>query len=341
MSELRQDPVSQRWVIIAQDRDNRPDEFVAAATQRVANGCPFCAGNEIATPEAVAVYTTGNAQPHYGQPSTWQVRVVPNKYPAVRSDVNGPVRTELLGSRCSAAGVHEVIIEAPQHVASLTELDDDQLRLTWVAYRDRLSEHALEPRWRYGQVFKNVGSAAGASIEHTHSQLIVLPTVPHEIQTELTSCERHQQQTGRGLLADILAQELSAGVRIVDQSNSFVAFCPFASRFPYEVWVLPRQAAARFQKSPFTPQAYTPTDADLGELGWFVRKILTRLEVVLNRPAYNFFLHTAPFDRQPHDYYHWHVEIFPRLTKAAGFEWSTGYFINPVSPEEAAAVLRG
>lgn len=340
MSELRLDPVSQRWVIIAQERDNRPDEYIASTVHRVDSDCPFCAGNEVATPEAVAVYSTSHSLPHQGQPNSWQVRVVPNKYPAVRNDVNGPVREEMFGLRCSAAGVHEVIIEAPRHVASLTELDDDQLRLTWIAYRDRLSEHALDPRWKYGQVFKNVGAAAGASIEHTHSQLIVLPHVPHEIETELTSCERHQMQYGRGLFGDILEQELAAGVRIVDQTARFVAFCPFASRFPYEVWVLPRRQAARFQRSSRGDEG-SPTDDELGELGDFVRKLLLRMEVVLNRPAYNFFLHTAPFDTRPYDHYHWHVEIFPRLTKAAGFEWGTGYFINPVSPEEAAIALRG
>lgn len=340
MSELRLDPVSQRWVIIAQERDNRPDEYVAAPVRRVASDCPFCAGNEVITPEAVAVYTTSHSQPHHGQPSTWQVRVVPNKYPAVRSDLNGPVRAEMFGLRCSAAGVHEVIIEAPQHVASLTELDQDQLRLTWMAYRDRLSEHARDPRWKYGQLFKNVGSAAGASIEHTHSQLITLPHIPHEIETELASCKKHWETYQRGLLADILEQELVAGVRIVEETPNFVAFCPFASRFPYEVWTLPRQAAARFQRFAHGP-AITPSDDELGELGNLVQRILSRMESLLNRPAYNFFLHTAPFDTLPYDYYHWHVEIFPRLTKAAGFEWGTGYFINPVSPEEAAMALRG
>ncbi len=341
MSELRLDPVSQRWVIIAQERDTRPDEYVAAPVQRVATDCPFCAGNEIVTPEAVAVYCTSHGPPHAGQPSNWQVRVVPNKYPAVRSDLNGPVREEMFGLRCSAAGVHEVIIEAPQHAASLTQLTADQVRLTWVAYRDRLSEHALDERWKYGQVFKNVGSAAGASIEHTHSQLIVLPHVPHEIQTELASCEWHFSKHGRSLFADILEQELVAGLRIVDQSERFVAFCPFASRFPYEVWVLPRTPAARFQRQPQGASNTAPSDEELGELGGFIQKLLTRMETVLNRPAYNFFLHTAPFDTLPYDYYHWHVEIFPRVTKAAGFEWGTGYFINPVSPEEAAAALRG
>jgi UDPglucose--hexose-1-phosphate uridylyltransferase len=337
MSELRQDPVSQRWVIIAQERDSRPDEYVSTPNRRVAEACPFCAGNEIVTPEAVAVYTMGDALAHAGQPPTWQVRVVPNKYPAVRHNANGPVRNELFGTRVSANGVHEVIIECPQHAASLTELSDDQLRLTWTAYRDRLSEHARDAQWKYGQIFKNVGSAAGASIEHTHSQLIVLPHVPSDIATELASCRAYHEARGRMLLADILAQELAAGERIVAESDNFVAFCPFASRFSYETWILPRRHSAYFQRG----GDGSPTDVELGELGRFVQKLLARMEAVLNRPAYNFFLHTAPFDSAPYHYYHWHVEVFPRLTKAAGFEWGTGYFINPVSPEEAAKTLRG
>jgi UDPglucose--hexose-1-phosphate uridylyltransferase len=326
MSELRQDPVSGRWVIIAHERDNRPDEFVAAPVQRIAAKCPFCIGNEAETPEAVAVYGV--------KPSDWQVRVVPNKYPAVNCTPNGPLRQAPLGQSAVATGIHEVIIEAPRHVASLTELNQSELLLTWTAYRERLVEHARDQRWKYGQVFKNVGAAAGASIEHAHSQLIVLPHVPGEIQTELDSCERFCRDHGRPLFADLIARELAAGERMVAESPRFVAFCPFASRFPYEVWVLPRQQAARFYTCPMD-------DEEMGELGSFVQKILLRLEHVLNRPSYNFFLHTAPFDSLPYDYYHWHVEIFPRVTKAAGFEWGTGYFINPVSPEEAAAALRG
>lgn len=341
MSEFRQDPVSQRWVIIAQDRDNRPNEFLTLPTTRVPSVCPFCAGNEAATPEAVAVYSSGHSLPHVGQPSTWQVRVVPNKYPAVRSDLNGPLRKETVGVRSSAAGVHEVIIESPNHVASLTELDADQLRMTWIAYRDRLSEHARDGRWKYGQVFKNVGAAAGSSIEHAHSQVVVLPHVPGDIQIELDSAARYKAQHGRSLFDDLLEQELASGERIVAADDHFVALCPFASRFAYEVCIYPRQRQPRFQAWSGDGGRSAATDEQMAALGRFARHVLERIEVVLQHPAYNFFLHTAPFDNQPHDYYHWHVEMFPRLTKAAGFEWGTGYFINPVSPEEAAAALRG
>lgn len=341
MSEFRQDPVSLRWVIIARDRENRPNEFLTLPTERIPSLCPFCAGNESATPEAVAVYTTGHAQAHHGQPNTWQVRVVPNKYPAVRSDVNGPLRQDLFGNSASAAGVHEVIIESPQHVASLTELDSDQLRMTWLSYRDRLSEHARNERWKYGQIFKNVGAAAGSSIEHAHSQVVILPHVPTDIQTELQSARQYYEQHQRYLFADIIERELAQQERIVAVDDQFVAFCPFASRFPYEVCVLPRRHQPRLQAWAYDGGQTMATDEEMETLGNFVQRILQRMEAVLHRPAYNFFLHTAPFDSQPHDYYHWHVEVFPRLTKAAGFEWGTGHFINPVAPEEAAAALRG
>jgi UDPglucose--hexose-1-phosphate uridylyltransferase len=246
--------------------------------------------------------------------------------------VNGPLRSEPFGQCASAAGVHEVIIESPHHAASLSELDDFQLRATWAAYRDRLAEHARHGRWKYGQIFKNVGAAAGASIEHTHSQLIALPHVPGEIQTELSACAAYFAQHRRGLFAELISRELAAGERFVAQSPRFVAFCPFASRFPYEVWVLPRAGSPRFD--------CVADDDELEELGQFVQNIVRKIECVLSRPAYNLFLHSAPFDSQDYDHYHWHVELFPRVTRAAGFEWSTGYFINPVSPEEAAAALR-
>jgi UDPglucose--hexose-1-phosphate uridylyltransferase len=188
-----------------------------------------------------------------------------------------------------------------------------------------------EGRYRYVQIFKNVGPAAGASLEHGHSQLVALPGVPEVIEQELSASGEFFGQHGRPLLVDMLDRERSAGERVVAQTPSFVAVCPYASRFPYEVWIAPRRHNPRYEDA---------QPGDLGEVSRLARDIVGCIERAVGQAAYNCFLHTQPFDTPQHDHYHWHIEILPRLTKVAGFEWSTGCFINPYPPESAAAHLR-
>jgi UDPglucose--hexose-1-phosphate uridylyltransferase len=330
MSEYRQDPLSRRWVIIGcDDRAGRPNEFVEATTRQSNLSCPFCVGNEAETPEALATYSAGGN-------GAWTVRVVPNKYPAVTTDESRCTSCELLSPSPSSGqaagfGRHEVIIESPRHVASLSELTDEEAELVFTAYRDRLQQLKAEGAFRYAQIFKNVGPAAGASLEHVHSQLVALPGVPEVLQTELMSCEEHFQRTGRPLFPELIERELSGGKRIVAASPAFVAFCPYASRFPYELWIAPRQHQPRFEDTEL---------GELGELSRLVRDCIGRIERAVGLSSYNYLLHTQPFDTPAHDHYHWHIEILPRLTKVAGFEWGTGCFINPYAPESAAVQLR-
>jgi UDPglucose--hexose-1-phosphate uridylyltransferase len=331
--EYRKDPLSEGWVVIAADRNGRPDEFREPGTKRVQGPCPFCHGNEADTPDEIIVYPTGSGE-------NWQVRVIPNKYPAVvrcedlkpaaigKAFQNGTPR---LFTSIRGHGGHEVIVESPDHAVSLTDLSDECLRLTFLAYRDRMHGLAAEGPWRYVQVFKNVGAAAGSSIEHAHSQIIGLPAVPVRVADELSHTQVFLKKTGRQLFAEMIAEELAAGDRIVAESAEFVAFCPYASRFPYETWVLPRRAAPRFE---------TSDDTLAAALGTFTNDVVGRLERALQRPAYNYLIHSAPFDGSGDNHYHWHLELLPRITKPAGFEWGTGYYINPVSPEQAAQALR-
>ena len=332
MSEFRQDPLSGRWVIVGGQRADRPNEFHEEATRCTQASCPFCAGNEAETPAAVATYPADS--------SAWQVRVVPNLYPAVTTTSESPLPGNSAGSRPSphvafgqrdGFGQHEVIIESPRHVASLTELTPAEARLVLMAYRDRIAELRQSGNFKYVQIFKNVGAAAGASIEHAHSQLIALPDVPDVIQQEVARSRDHFKQSGDSLLAQLASDELAAAERMVSQSPRFVAICPFASRFPFEVWVLPRRQQSSFE---------SVQDGEAGELSLFLQEVIGRIESAVGCVAYNYFLHTEPFDTFEDDHYHWHIEIFPRITKAAGFEWATGIFINPCLPESAAAALR-
>ena len=330
MSEYRQDPLSRRWVIIGcEDRAGRPNEFVERTTRDNQVACPFCEGNEAETPPSVASY--GN-----GRGAKWLVRVVPNKFPAVTNEVVPcatcqPLALTPVPATVPGFGCHEVIIESPRHVASLSELTGNEVELVFRAYRERILYLKADGRYRYVQIFKNVGPAAGASLEHLHSQLLALPGVPEVVAQELTSCDEYFRENRRSLISDLIEREQAAGTRMVAQTDRFLAFCPYASRFPYEVWIAPRRQASRFELA---------KDGELGELAGLAREVVSRIECAAGKIAYNYFLHTRPFDTPAEDHYHWHIEIIPRLTKVAGFEWSTGCFINPYPPESAAAHLR-
>jgi UDPglucose--hexose-1-phosphate uridylyltransferase len=227
-------------------------------------------------------------------------------------------------------GIHEVIVEAPDHIIRFTGLDLDQASLVFRAYRDRLRSLSEDPRIAYAQIFKNSGAAAGASLEHAHSQLIATSVVPTQIQSELARARSYHRQHGQCAFCDMLLFELRAGVRVVAETDSFVAFCPYASQFPYETWVLPRRHRCSFEEA---------EDAEIRELAGVVRDVIGRIEFTLNDPAFNYLIHTSPYRGGAADHYHWHMEISPRLTKTAGFEWGAGDYINTVSPEDAARVL--
>lgn len=329
MSEYRQDPLSRRWVIVGGERARRPNEFVEAATRHRGLACPFCLGNERQTPPTIATYAANGS-------GEWLVRVIPNKFPAVTATQPAcpscqPFSPATSGGPVPGFGQHEVIIESPRHVASLSQLTDAEAETTFAAYHDRLTRLKADGRYRYVQIFKNTGPAAGASLEHVHSQLVALPGVPEVVTQELVSTGAYSQSHGRSLLGDMLERELAAGERVVAETASFVAFCPYASRFGYEVWIAPRRHQPRFEAA---------LPGELGELGRLARDVIGCIERTTGQAAYNYFLHTAPFDTPAYDHYHWHIEIIPRMSRVAGFEWSTGCFINPDLPETAAAHLR-
>jgi UDPglucose--hexose-1-phosphate uridylyltransferase len=210
-------------------------------------------------------------------------------------------------------------------------LRPDEAETVFAAYHDRLTRLKAEGKFRYVQIFKNVGPSAGASLEHVHSQLIALPGVPQVIQEELAASAEHFREQGQSLLAGVIEREIAAGSRIVAATPSFVAFCPYASRVPYEICVAPRHHAPRFEDA---------KAGELGELSRLMVDLIGRIERAVGISAYNYLLHTQPFDMPAGDHYHWHIEILPRLTKLAGFEWGTGCYINPFLPETAAEHLR-
>lgn len=362
-SELRHDWLCDRWVIIAPQRTDRPDDFAPTCDpMNFARGhqdkCPFCRGHENETPAPVAVYPVGGQPGHSGP---WLVRVVPNKFPAV-CGVNtlklvgvtssggdwgqmlDPVEPDEFALAATSkpgidlfraknvVGAHEVIIESPLHLCSLTELDQQTATTIFRAYRDRLRHWSQCPDIAYAVIFKNVGQDAGASLVHTHSQLIATNVLPPDIRRSIERMELYYETEHSCLFCRMAADELEENVRIVAETKDFVAFCPFASRLPSLVTVLPRKHHSSFEEM---------GDDCLEQLASLVHRLLRSIELCYPQAAYNYVLHTAPRGKRSSPAFHWRLEIFPRLTRVAGFEWGCDCFINPLPPEVAARRLRG
>lgn len=327
MPELRKDPIVGRWVIIAPDRAKRP---IQTRETHVADGglCPFCEGNEANTPVEILAYRDAKSRPNE---KGWRVRVVPNRFPALQIEGDLRKRGDGIYDQMNGVGAHEVIIECPSHATSMALLAEENLReILWV-YRDRLVDLKKDKRLVYGMIFKNVGAAAGASLDHSHSQLIVTPIVPVNVQEEMNGAQEFYDYRGRCIYCDMIHQELGAEKRIVLDTPNFLCIAPYASRFPFETWIVPRRHNSHFENI---------QKGEIDEMGTVLKTVLLKLETALDKPAYNYIIHTSPFDTQALPHYHWHMEIIPRLTRVAGFEWGTGFYINPVQPETAAEYLR-
>ena len=329
MPELRKDPIIGRWVIISTDRAKRPSDFVRESVDIKGGGfCPFCYGNESKTPPEILAY--GRNGGGANQPG-WSVRVVPNKFPALGIEGDLDRQGEGMYDKMTGIGAHEVIVETPVHEATLATLSEKGVEDVLWAFRDRMLDLKNDRRFRYILIFKNHGSAAGASLEHTHSQLIALPIVPKRVREEVDYAKRYYQEKERCIFCDMIRQEIDTGARVITENDHFIAIAPFAPRFPFETWLLPKQHSSSYENNQSTVY---------GALARILKNSLMRLDLVLDRPAYNYTIHTSPLGEEINDHYHWHIEMMPKLTKVAGFEWGTGFYINPTPPEESARFLR-
>lgn len=332
--ELRTDPITGRQIAFAPERAERPFEFSAEEGAGNRTGrCPFCLGNEDMTPKAV-LQTDASGQPS----SDWFVRSIPNHYPAFSTEAASVEQAPLAAQpspweAASSRGRHEVLIESPDHCCLMSELSAEQFRLVVEMYRQRQLTLQDEDSLAHILIFKNQGSAAGASLEHVHSQLVGMPFVPRTMDEELEAAARFAAGSSNksSLWSEIVDHERRHATRIVHETDLFTVLCPYASRFPYETWLVPRRARPDFTK------------ADSGEVDEFaeqLRRTLTAIEETLPLPAYNFALCTAPLQDDRAATYHWHLKITPRIAGIAGFEIGTGGWINIVMPEHAAARLR-
>ncbi|MFA5147457.1 MAG: galactose-1-phosphate uridylyltransferase [Candidatus Omnitrophota bacterium] len=326
MNELRRDPITGRWTIVFLDKIAGPGDFRVEPHDKKRDNCPFCWGSEALTPPEIAAHRKA------GPPNSpgWTVRVVPNKFPALR--IEGELDKEGIGifDMMNGIGAHEVIVDTPEHFKDMADLTHAETEEVLWAYVARSLDLRRDSRFKYILIFKNYGKSAGASLEHPHSQLIALPIVPKRVLEEIDGASKYYEYKERCVFCDIVREEQEKKEGIIYEDDCFIAFCPYVSRFPYEVWVLPKKHSSDF----------TNTDRDRVRcLARALRDSLARIKKLLSDPSYNFIIHTSPINGHEREDYHWHIEIMPKLGKIAGFEWGSGFYINPVPPHIAAENL--
>ncbi len=329
MSELRRDPITGRWVIVDTDNPTKPHEYENEPPVWRPGTCPFCYGNENLTPPEIASYRDINTPPNT---PGWHVRTVSNKFPALQ--IEGDLDRRGLGmyDLSNGIGAHEVVVETPYHNKDLSDLTNPEVEDIIRMLCQRSLDLAKDKRFKYIMIFKNFGPSAGASMEHPHTQIIALPMVPKNVKEELLGAEEYYDYRERCIFCDVIRQEVSEKERIITDNKYFLAFCPYASRFPFEIWIMPKKHNSCFMHL---------NNEEIPFLAVVLKDIIARLKQVFDTPAYNFIIHTSPLDNDgKSDSYHWHLEFMPKLTRVAGFEWGTGFYLVPTPPEVAVKFLR-
>lgn len=339
MPELRRDPVMGNWTIVATERGWRPSDYHPPKLTDERE-CPFCEGRESLTTAEVFAVRRSSSEPNG---PGWSVRAIVSKMPILTTrGARDESQAVGLYDFQEGSGQHEVIVETPTHRHDLDEFEVDAIKDVLSVYVQRLGELEKDSRFAYALLFKNHGLVSGAAsdvIRHSRSQLIALPIIPKRINEELSLAKNYYERHERCVFCDVMEQEKRDQVRIVAENESFIVFCPYASRTPFEMWILPKKHSANFSK--LDTLVYD-------DLAKSLKECLCKLNVLLQDPPFSLVLHTAPFRHAAKNVswqtldrdYHWYFQLMPRLTKSAGFEWGTGIHINPTPPEEAALLLR-
>ncbi|RJP28939.1 MAG: galactose-1-phosphate uridylyltransferase [Candidatus Omnitrophota bacterium] len=329
MSELRRDPIGGRWVIVDTDHPALPADFEYEQHAFKGGICPFCYGNEKLTPPEIDAVRIDGSSPN--SPG-WQVRVVPNKFPALQIEGDLDRRGVGIYDMSNGVGAHEILIESPYHYKDIPSLLNSEIESYISMSCSRARDLARDHRFKYIMIFKNFGPAAGASLEHPHSQIIALPMVPKSAVEELKGSKNYYDYRDRCIFCDVIRQELQEKERVIIENKYFVSFCPFVSRFPFEIWIMPKAHNSRFCHM---------ADAEIPELASILKDTVTKLKKVFSNISYNYIVHSSPINGDTvYDSYHWHIEFMPKLTRLAGFEWGSGFYVVPTPPELAAKILR-
>ena len=309
-------------MIIASERSLRPNDFRPGPGPEGGNRCPFCAGHEESTPPTIYSLPDGKG--------SWRLRVVSNKYPALRAGGSSENRREGIYDYMDGLGIHEVIIETPGHDLRLEQMPEAAIADVLKTFMQRVNELKKDPGIKYVMIFKNHGRNAGASLAHPHSQLVGMPLAPLRVMQEIDGAKQYFTEHGSCVFCDIIKEESAFKKRIVAENADFLAITPYASRFSFETWILPKKHESHFEKMP---------EAAAGPLAEVLKTSLTKLSASLDGLSYNLIVHAMPVQDPAAAHYHWHIEIMPKLSHVAGFEWGTGFYINTVSPEDAAEIL--
>ncbi|MDO8662449.1 MAG: galactose-1-phosphate uridylyltransferase [Candidatus Omnitrophota bacterium] len=329
MAELRRDPIVGRWVIVDTDHPSAPKDFQYEQYIQKGGACPFCYGSETLTPPEIDSFREPGTA---ANTSGWQVRVVPNKFPALQ--VEGELNRRPLGlyDMSNGVGAHEVLIETPYHAKDICDLLPLEIENYLKMCCRRAQDLAKDKRFKYLMFFRNFGSAAGASLEHPHTQIVALPMVPKNALEEIHGAKNYFDYRERCIFCDIIRQETQEKERIILENKYFLSFCPFVSRFPFEIWIIPKKHSGHF--------CHMPAE-EITALSEVLKETIGKIKKVFINLSYNYIIHSAPINGDGDgEYYHWHIEFMPKLTQVAGFEWGTGFYIDPTSPELAAQYLK-
>jgi len=329
MSELRRDPIVGRWVIVDTDHPAKPENF--EYEQNILHGgtCPFCYGNEAMTPPEIEVIRDPNTAPNT---SGWQVRVVANKFPALQVEGNLDKRGLGIYDTTNGIGAHEVLIETPYHNKDIPDLMNYEIENFISMYCRRSMDLVKDKRLKYILIFKNYGAAAGASLEHPHTQIVALPMVPKNAMEEIKGAHLYFEYRERCIFCDMIRQEEHEKERVLLENQYFLSFCPYVSRFPFEIWIIPKKHNGMFCHM---------ASEELPSLAAILKDTIRRVKNIFPNLSYNFIIHSSPVNGDGEiEYYHWHIEFMPKLTRTAGFEWGSGFYLTPITPELSAQYLR-
>jgi len=334
MHELRKDPLLGRWVAVL-NQSKSPSEYLLCPEANSEKDCLFCAGREMELPQEIM------SIPHQDPgvlPEKWWTRVIPNLSPIFRIEGDLGRKGEGMYDKMNSIGANEIIVESPYHDIRPEDIGLDQMARVLMTYRDRMADLEKDPRLRYTLIYKNSGLSAGATYSHPISHLASTPVIPKRVKEELDGAKQYFAYKERCIFCDLIREELGFGSRVIIETKNFVAFCPYASKFPFEVWIMPKRHNCAFQE--------IRTD-EVEDMALMLSSVLKKLRAVFDGVPFNYFIHSAPnrIPRKNHwhtlgEDFHWHLEIMPRLLKTSGFEWGSGFYILPTSPEQAAQYLK-
>lgn len=334
MHELRKDPLLNRWSAVLSD-SRGPDEYDVQKESSDGSSCRFCSGRENETPHEIAAIRENTTQP---DTPGWQARVIPSTSPIFQIEGDLGRRGVGMYDRMNSIGANEILIETPEHNQRPEDMGFEHMKGILDLYKKRAADLEQDARMRYIFISKNSGRLAGAHMSHPHSQIIATPVIPKFVKEELDGARNYYAYKERCIFCDTMMEELRTGSRVIIETRNFIAFCPYAQRFPFEILILPKRHMCSF---------IDISENESEDFGLMLSSVIKRLRMVLKNPPYNYIIHTAPnrIPRQNHwhtisEDFHWHMEVIPRLTLVNGFEWGSDFYVVTTSPENAAKYLR-